>query len=112
MSIFPCDEGCNPEFINPSIAQLIHTITGALTYLIVPTCLILIGIAAKGWKNGNTISKLSIFCGLLAIVFVMVLINNPNGNYIGLHQRIIEGSILFWIVNCALYIKRYTQQHI
>jgi hypothetical protein len=112
VSIFPCDEGCNPEFINPSISQIIHTISGALTYLIVPTCLILIGIAAKRWKNGNTISKLSVFCGLLAIVFVMLLITNPSSNYSGLYQRIVEGSILFWIVNCALYIKRYTQQHI
>lgn len=107
VSIFPCDEGCNPEFINPSVSQIIHNISGGLTYMIVPICLVLIGINAKHWKNGNLISKLSIFCGILAIVFIIVLINNPNGNYIGLYQRIVESAILFWVVNCALYIKRY-----
>ncbi len=109
VSIFPCDEGCNPEFINPSISQIIHNISGGLTYIIVPISLILIGISLKHYKNGKLISKLSIFCGLLAIVFVMVLINIPNANNIGLYQRIFEGTILFWVVNCALYIKRYSQ---
>jgi len=112
VSIFPCDVGCNPEFINPSISQIIHTISGGLTYMIVPICLVLIGISAKHWKNGNLISKSSIFCGILAIVLVFALISNPKGNNIGLYQRIIESTILFWIVNCAYYIKRYTKQHI
>ncbi len=107
VGIFPCDSGCNKELINPTISQIIHNITGALSYLIVPICLILIGISAKKWQNGKSISLLSIICGLVAIVFSFALSSNPTGNFIGLFQRLVEGSILFWLINFALYIKNY-----
>ena len=47
VAIFPCDGLCNPEFINPSISQIIHNITGALTYIFVPLSILLIGIGLK-----------------------------------------------------------------
>jgi hypothetical protein len=28
VSIFPCDHGCNPELIDPSLSQVIHNLTG------------------------------------------------------------------------------------
>jgi len=31
---------------------------------------------------------------------------NPNGSYIGLYQRLVEGSLLFWIVKTGLLVKR------
>lgn len=102
---FPCDTGCNKEFIDPSVSQIIHNISGALTYLIVPTCLVLVGFSSRKWNNGKTISTISIICGVMAFVFSVLLSNNPTGNYIGLFQRITEGFILFWLINFAFYIK-------
>mgnify|MGYP003630603955 CR=1 FL=1 len=105
VGIFPCDSGCNKELINPSISQFIHNISGALTYLIVPISLILIGIASNKWNNGKLISTISISSGVIAILFSFMLSSNATGNFIGLYQRIIEGSILFWLINFAFYIK-------
>jgi hypothetical protein len=105
VGIFPCDTGCNKEFINPSVSQTIHNFSGALTYLIVPACLVLIGISFRKWSKGKTISTITIFCGIMAFVFSMLLSSNPTGDYIGLFQRITEGFILFWLINFAFYIK-------
>lgn len=107
VGIFPCDTGCNKEFINPSVSQIIHNVSGALTYLIVPACLVLIGISSRKWNNGKTISTISIISGVMAFVFSVLLSNNPTGDYIGLFQRIAEGFILFWLINFAFYIKNY-----
>jgi len=107
VSIFPCDSGCNKEFINPSISQFIHNIVGALTYLIVPISLILIGIGSKKWNGGKKLPIISISCGIIALVFTMQFTNESSKNYIGLFQRIIEAAILFWLINFAFYIKNY-----
>ena len=107
VAVFPCDSGCNKALINPTISQIIHNLSGALTYLIVPISLILIGIGAKKWQNGKTISNVSIAYGIIAFVFSFILSANPSGNYIGLIQRIIEGSILIWMINFAFYLKNY-----
>lgn len=109
VGLFPCDEGCNKELINPSVSQLIHNLFGGLTYLIVPACLILIGFSSRKWSGSTSFSTLSIICGTIALMFSMLLLSDPNGNYIGLFQRITEGSILFWLINFAFYIKNYNQ---
>ena len=109
VGLFPCDEGCNKELINPSVSQLIHNLFGGLTYLIVPACLILIGFSSRKWSGSTSFSTLSIICGTIALMFSMLLLSDPDGNYIGLFQRITEGSILFWLINFAFYIKNYNQ---
>ncbi len=106
VSLFPCDVGCNKALINPSISQVIHNLSGALTYLIVPVSIILIGIKARSWSQGNSISLVSLFCGILALS-MLLFVNNLESIYIGVYQRIIEASILFWVVSCAFYIKKY-----
>ncbi|MEL6918290.1 MAG: DUF998 domain-containing protein [Bacteroidota bacterium] len=106
VSIFPCDMGCNPELINPSISQLIHNLVAVLIYMTVPLSLVVIGIRSKDWPQGKTISLVTLLSGLLAACFVFVLFSDPKGNYVGLYQRIIEASILLWIVCFCLYIKK------
>lgn len=44
MGIFPCDAACNPELINPSASQVIHNLFAGLTYLMVPLCILLVGV--------------------------------------------------------------------
>ncbi len=103
-SIFPCDFGC-PSEGEVSLSQMIHNSSGFLTYVIVPFCLIVIGVASKKLEYPK-LSKISLFCGILALSFVVILFGNPKGQFIGLFQRIIEACILFWVVYFPFFIRR------
>lgn len=105
VSLFPCDKGCNKELVDPSVSQLIHNLTGLLTYMIVPICLLILGIVARKWENGKYVSYLGISCGLTAIIFVGILSFNMHSKVVGLYQRIIEGSVLVWIIVCSFYLR-------
>jgi len=105
VGIFPCDKGCNKELIDPSISQLIHNLTGLLTYIFVPISIIMIGLGLRKSKKHSRLSKIGIICGLICIVFVIFL-SDPLTNYAGLYQRIIEGVFIIWIVACSIFIKR------
>jgi len=102
---FPCDIGCPSDIENASIAQLIHNAAGFLTYAIIPFCLLGIGIASRKWGASLPISMYSLVCGVIALVFVVLLFGNPTGSLIGLFQRIIEASILFWVIRTAWLLK-------
>ncbi|MGB4772473.1 MAG: DUF998 domain-containing protein [Chitinophagaceae bacterium] len=106
VSIFPCDAGCDNSLVPPSISQLIHNLSGFLTYMIVPLSLILLGVAARRWPNGKTLSTLGIVCGITAMLFVGIFTANLHSGFAGLYQRIIEGSILLWVLACSLYFKK------
>jgi hypothetical protein len=103
-SIFPCDAGCNPEMINPSISQLIHNLTGMLTYLVTPVSLALIGFGLWPQKEHRPPALAGIVCAGTSFLFVLVLFSNPAGAFSGLFQRLIEGSILAWFLIAARHI--------
>lgn len=105
VGFFPCDSGCNKAFIDPSISQLIHSLTGLMTYIFVPISLILIGIGLKRLSNYNRLSLQSITYGIISILFIFLLVNGASPEYTGLYQRIVEGIFMLWIVSCALTIK-------
>ncbi|MBT8304899.1 MAG: hypothetical protein KJP09_10545, partial [Bacteroidia bacterium] len=73
--------------------------------MIVPFAIIAIGIQTKSWQNYRAFAMMTLSCGSIALVFAWLMMANPNGNYIGLFQRLVEGSILFWVVNTAVKIK-------
>ncbi|MES2810903.1 MAG: DUF998 domain-containing protein [Bacteroidota bacterium] len=102
--IFNCDAGCNPNFINPSLNQIIHNFVGFLTYLIVPFSILFIAIASKKWKNAGFFSNSGFALAAISFVFFMVLNADFESPYKGLIQRVIEGSILLWIACCSFYI--------
>jgi len=103
---FPCDFGCPSDGDHLSISQFIHNTAGFLVYAVVPFCLIGIGFFAKKGNVGVQYAKITIICAVLAFAFVVLLFSNPNGPFIGLFQRFIEASILFWVIYTALYIRR------
>ncbi len=105
VSFFPCDKGCNKEFIDPSISQIIHNLTGLLTYLVVPACLIMIGIAARKWPGGSMVSWFGISCGIAAIFFIGILSGDMENAWAGLYQRIIEACVLVCIVAFSFYLR-------
>ncbi|MFS4493260.1 DUF998 domain-containing protein [Maribacter sp. 2308TA10-17] len=102
---FPCDMGCNPDPETASLSQFIHNTTGFLTYSVVPFCLMGIGFSSRKSMNTVSFSKTSLTCGILAFVFVILLLSNPTGDYIGLFQRIVEASVLYWVIYVAFYIR-------
>lgn len=104
VSIFPCDKGCNKELIDPTISQLIHNLTGLLTYIFIPFSLILIGLSLRKEEHAR-LSNTAIGAGLSCILFTGILMADPLTAYAGLFQRIIEGSILFWIMLCSIHLK-------
>ena len=109
VGIFPCDKGCNKELIDPSISQLIHNLTGLMTYIIVPLSIIAIGIGLRQLKTHYGLSKIAIFCGLNCILFIGILLSYPLTEYAGLYQRLIEGTFIIWIIACSLFIKSSNQ---
>ncbi len=105
VGIFPCDSGCNPEFIDPSISQVLHNLTGAFTYIFVPLSILLIGVGLKQIPNYNRLSMKGIVFGLISMLFVFMLFSDSNSDYKGIYQRIIETVFIIWIVSCAIAIK-------
>ncbi len=105
VGMFPCDSGCNKDFIDPSTSQLIHNFMGLLTYLFVPVLIILIGLELKKIQKNTVFPLRSIVLGVISFLFVSVLFLNSNSKYIGLYQRIIELVFILWVVFCAIAIK-------
>ncbi len=104
-SIFPCDAGCNPEMINPSVSQLIHNLTGMLTYLVTPVSLALIGLGLWPKKEHRPVALAGVVCAGVSVVFVLVLFSSPASGFAGLYQRLIESSILAWFLVAARHIR-------
>lgn len=105
VGMFPCDSGCNKDFIDPSTSQLIHNFMGLLTYLFVPVLIILIGLELRKIQKNTVFPLQSIVLGVISFLFVSVLFLNSNSKYIGLYQRIIELVFILWVVFCAIAIK-------
>lgn len=103
VSIFPCDAGCNVEWINPSVSQIIHNLLSVAVYLIVPWCLIFIGIGMKKLKTGY-LAPVSLILGTISGVFVLLLFSDPFSDFVGMFQRIVETSILSWVFIVAIHI--------
>ncbi|MFD2789234.1 hypothetical protein KCTC52924_00741 [Arenibacter antarcticus] len=101
VAFFPCDTGCNPEFIDPSISQIVHTVIGGLTYITVPLSLLLVGLGSS-----SKMRIISLASGVLAYCFVVLLFKDPTGPYIGVYQRVAEACILSWLLFVAFYIKK------
>lgn len=105
VGIFPCDKGCNKELIDPSISQLVHNLTGLLTYIFVPPSIIAIGIGLRKLNANPGLSTVAILCGLICMLFIGIWFSDPLTVYAGLYQRIIEGTFIIWIIVCSFSIK-------
>lgn len=109
--IFNCDAGCNPQFINPTLSQIIHNLTGFITYCTVPFAILIVAIASLKWKNANSFSYSSFAVAFVSFAFMLVLNANLESPYKGVIQRVIEGSILIWIVLASVHISKVKQQN-
>ena len=103
--IFPCDVGCNKNFIDPSLSQIIHNLAGLLTYIFVPISVMIIGLGLRHSPSHNRLSVIAITCGIGSSLFISLLLSDLSSQYVGLLQRIIESIFLIWIITCAIEIK-------
>ncbi|MBM1105664.1 DUF998 domain-containing protein [Aurantibacter crassamenti] len=110
VSIFPCDFGCPTDVETVSIAQFIHNTTAFFTYTVVPFCIIGSGLFFKSDPNTISLSRFSLISGILSLVFVVLLFNNTSSLYIGLFQRIIESSILGWVISTSFFMFRTSKK--
>ncbi|PZO29264.1 MAG: hypothetical protein DCF13_06475 [Flavobacteriaceae bacterium] len=106
VGFFPCDKGCNKEFLDPTLSQLIHNLTGFLTYVFVPISIFLIAIGLRQVKSTSSLVTIGMGCGTISLLFSFILFSAPTSSLAGLYQRIVELAFITWIVACAYYIKK------
>ncbi len=100
-AFFPCDFGCRPE--DPSFSQVMHELIGLAGYLLAPLTLLLLGIAAWSWPRARWLAVFSFIAAAGALVGLGGLLD-PASPTVGLYQRVLEASMLFWVVACGLYL--------
>jgi hypothetical membrane protein len=101
-SYFRCDYECRSE--NPSFSQGMHELFGLAGYLGAPLALLLLGLAARKWRNASWLSILAFVCAPVALMALGSM--TPDSDFLGLSQRVLEASVLSWVVACGLYINR------
>jgi Protein of unknown function (DUF998) len=108
-SIFPCIEGCNIGRSTHDPRQDIHNAIALFSYLLVPFCLMAIGFAARRWRNGFVVSLGAILAGIVCFAFGVILWLMRYSPYAGLFQRIVEASVLCWIVTFCTHLHRLSR---
>jgi hypothetical membrane protein len=105
-TFFRCDFECRPE--EPSVSQMLHNTFGLIGYLFAPLTLLLLGLAARTWTGG---AALSIFAYVAATVLLCAWLTlSPDSPYVGISQRVLEASMLSWVVACGLYLGRQPRE--
>jgi hypothetical protein len=101
-SYFRCDFECRHE--DASFSQQMHELFGLAGYLGAPLTLLLLGLAARKWPGAGLVSILG-FIGA-PVAFVALGSMAPESAYLGLSQRVLEASVLSWVVACGFYLGR------
>ena len=99
-AVFPCEGDCRPA--EPTLSQAFHNLFGLAGYLIAPPSLFTLGWQARQWPKATHLSLLGFIGSGLALLGLLFL--SPEFKYVGVAQRILEGSVLIWIMACALYL--------
>ena len=99
--VFPCEPGCRPA--EPTASQAIHNLFGLAGYLFAPASLFALGWQARRWPRARHLSVLGFVGSGFALLGLLFL--SPDFKYVGLAQRILEGSVLLWIMACAIYLR-------
>lgn len=101
-AFFPCDAGCRPT--EPSASQIAHELFGLAGYLTAPPALLALGWRARSWRDATWLSVLGFVSGgstLLCLLFM-----SPTFPYAGTAQRVLEASMLTWVVACGFYMNQ------
>ncbi|MFK5983775.1 MAG: DUF998 domain-containing protein [Flavobacteriaceae bacterium] len=108
VGVFPCDEGCSIDLNNVSSSQIIHSLSGLLTYIFVPLSLFLIGFGLLKFKEHKKFALFTLSSAFVSVIFVALFFNTIDSNFSGIIQRFTEAVFLFWIVICSIKIKNHS----
>lgn len=100
-AFFPCDYGCRPD--NPSPSQVMHELVGLAGYFFAPLMLLLLGLAAWKWPAAKWLAIWG-FIGAGAALVSLGGLMDPSSPAVGLYQRVLETSMLSWVVACGMYL--------
>lgn len=98
--VFPCAPGCRP--VEPTLSQAVHNLFGLAGYLFAPVSLFVLGWQARRWPRATHLAAFGFVGSGFALLGLLFL--SPDFKYVGIAQRILEGSVLLWIMACALYL--------
>ena len=104
VGFFPCDAGCPTNVLDSSLSQLIHNAMGSLTYIFLPISIIAIGLGLKKFEGYSKLSQIAMATAIISGIFIFILFSNPESDYRGVLQRIIETSFITFMVSSALRI--------
>jgi hypothetical protein len=99
-AVYPCDYGCRPE--NPTATHQMHLLFGLVSYLFAPLMLLLLGLAVRKWPKAGWLFVVGIVGAIASLAGLMTF--DPDSPLVGLSQRVLEASVLTWIVACGLYL--------
>ncbi|MEH6762425.1 MAG: DUF998 domain-containing protein [Maribacter arcticus] len=105
VGLFPCDAGCPTNILDSSTSQLIHNAMASLTYVFLPICIIAIGLGLRKFEDYGKLSQIAMATGIISAIFIFVLFSNPESDYRGLLQRVIETSFITFTISTALKIR-------
>ncbi|MBL8547908.1 MAG: DUF998 domain-containing protein [Hyphomonadaceae bacterium] len=100
-AFFRCDFGCRPE--EPSFSQIMHELGGLAGYMLAPVTLLLLGLAARTWPGAVWLSILGFIGAAGALVGLSGLLDDGSPT-VGLYQRVLETSVLSWVLACGFYL--------
>lgn len=98
--VYPCQAGCRPAA--PNLSQTIHNALGLVGYLVAPFALAILGWKARSWPGAAVLSWMGFGGAILAFIGLSYL--SPEFAYVGIAQRVLEASVLSWIVACGFYL--------
>ena len=107
VSIFPCDSGCNKEWIDPSTSQIIHNLSALFIYVLGSLFIWLSGYGVRRLKSYSRFEKIAYSISALSLVFVFLLFSEVNSEYAGVFQRMVEFTFVLWLLVCALRLIRF-----
>ena len=99
-AFFPCEGDCRSA--EPTLSQAIHNLFGLAGYMVAPLSLFVLGWQARRWARATHLAVLGFTGAGLALLGLLFL--SPDFKYVGVAQRTLEGSVLLWIMACALYL--------
>jgi hypothetical protein len=106
VSVFPCDFGCNRDYGDASVAQILHSLLSVLTYVLTPLILYFVGYGLKKRIEFKSVSNLSIILSFTGFIFGMVFLGNANSPIAGILQRMTEFVYLFWLLFISVSLIR------
>jgi len=110
--IFYCNSRYNPHNVNPSISQIIHNITGGLFYLFLPFLYFSIFLASKKWPINKTFSYITFLLTFFSLILIIILFQDFKSINKGLYQRLIEATLLIWILYFSFSLNNYKSKKI